>query len=247
MVGFGETSLGPLIAGTAREWPAVLPFPELLIVWLRDHVAVTANAQRLRVPRVVGCAPLEATVAGTHMAAWLSASLESLGVRRAAGTLLAAAGAEPAGVVIHPGSGSARKNWGGWAEVMAVLRPARATVIAGPADEVPVEQLLAAWPAGAARPSVRKELTLEQLGRLLAGAELYLGNDSGVTHLAAAVGAPTVAVFGPTDPAVWAPVGARVMTVGGTAVEQGVFAAAPRWPSVEQVLDAVRSLGGQAA
>ncbi len=37
-----------------------------------------------------------------------------------------------------------------------------------------------------------------------------MGNDSGVTHLAAAAGAPTLALFGPTDPATWAPLGPRV-------------------------------------
>ncbi len=54
----------------------------------------------------------------------------------------------------------------------------------------------------------------EDLGDLadwLAGARLFVGNDSGITHLAAAVGTPTLALFGPTDPAIWAPRGARVL------------------------------------
>jgi ADP-heptose:LPS heptosyltransferase len=42
---------------------------------------------------------------------------------------------------------------------------------------------------------------------------MYVGNDSGITHLAAAVGTPVLALFGPTDPTVWAPRGANV-TVG---------------------------------
>jgi hypothetical protein len=46
---------------------------------------------------------------------------------------------------------------------------------------------------------------LYQLAQWLSAARLYVGNDSGITHLAAAVGAPVVALFGPTDPAVWAP------------------------------------------
>ena len=48
------------------------------------------------------------------------------------------------------------------------------------------------------------------LGAVLARAGLYVGNDSGVSHLAAAWGAPVLALFGPTDPAQWAPVGPRV-------------------------------------
>ncbi len=51
---------------------------------------------------------------------------------------------------------------------------------------------------------------LFELARFLAGARAYIGNDSGITHLAAAVGVPTIALFGPTDPAVWAPRGRNV-------------------------------------
>jgi ADP-heptose:LPS heptosyltransferase len=47
------------------------------------------------------------------------------------------------------------------------------------------------------------------LGALLSRAGAYLGNDSGISHLAAAWGAPTLSLFGPTDPAVWAPLGPR--------------------------------------
>jgi heptosyltransferase-3 len=54
---------------------------------------------------------------------------------------------------------------------------------------------------------------LFELGRFLAGARTYVGNDSGITHLAAAAGAPTVALFGPTDPAVWAPRGEHVRVI----------------------------------
>jgi ADP-heptose:LPS heptosyltransferase len=46
---------------------------------------------------------------------------------------------------------------------------------------------------------------LYELACWLRGAKLYIGNDSGITHLAAAVGAPVVALFGPMDPAIWAP------------------------------------------
>ena len=54
---------------------------------------------------------------------------------------------------------------------------------------------------------------LFELARFLAGARAYIGNDSGITHLAAAVGIPTIALFGPTDPAVWAPRGKKVIVI----------------------------------
>ena len=47
------------------------------------------------------------------------------------------------------------------------------------------------------------------------GARVYIGNDSGIAHLAAAVGTPVVALFGPTDPRVWAPRGRDVRVVQG--------------------------------
>jgi hypothetical protein len=100
--------------------------------------------------------------------------------------------------VMHPSSGSARKRWPlERFQELARRLEARMPVAwcAGPEDEL----------AGAVRFD-----DLYELGCWLAGASLYVGNDSGITHLAAAVGAPVVALFGPTDPAIWAPRGARV-------------------------------------
>ena len=55
---------------------------------------------------------------------------------------------------------------------------------------------------------------LARVARVLSHCRLYIGNDSGLTHLAAAVDGPEVlALFGPTDPRVWAPLGPRVRTL----------------------------------
>jgi ADP-heptose:LPS heptosyltransferase len=56
-------------------------------------------------------------------------------------------------------------------------------------------------------------LSLSQAAALLAASDVYLGNDSGITHLAAALGVPTVALFGPSDPRQWAPRGRQVAIV----------------------------------
>ena len=53
-------------------------------------------------------------------------------------------------------------------------------------------------------------LTAVQLAQALQDSHLFVGNDSGPTHLAAMLGVPTVALFGPTDAGVWAPVGPHV-------------------------------------
>ena len=60
---------------------------------------------------------------------------------------------------------------------------------------------------------VAREWPLRPLGAALSRAGLVLGNDSGVAHLAAASGAPTLTLFGPTDPALWAPLGSSVAAV----------------------------------
>lgn len=60
---------------------------------------------------------------------------------------------------------------------------------------------------------------LYELGCWIASARFYVGNDSGITHLAAAVGTPTVALFGPTDPAVWAPRGPHVEVIAKSNME----------------------------
>jgi ADP-heptose:LPS heptosyltransferase len=73
---------------------------------------------------------------------------------------------------------------------------------------------------------------LYQLALWFARARLYIGNDSGITHLAAAVGTPVVAVFGPTDPGVWSPRGERVRVVS----------CAGGWPGVDEVLAAAVGL-----
>lgn len=101
--------------------------------------------------------------------------------------------------VIHPFSGSPRKNW-----PLEKFRELARQLEA----ETPVY-----WCAGPADPPLEGAVRIDnlyELARWLAGARLYVGNDSGITHLAAAVGTPVLALFGPTDPAVWAPRGPNV-------------------------------------
>lgn len=132
-------------------------------------------------------------------------------------------------VAIHPFSGSGRKNW-------PIERYRRLSEIL--AGRLPVRWILE---PGAARPDgVEMEPPTPDLWELasrLARARLYIGNDSGITHLAAAAGAPVLALFGPTDPALWGPRGARVRVISapspGGAMDsiplEGVLAAARDW------------------
>jgi ADP-heptose:LPS heptosyltransferase len=74
---------------------------------------------------------------------------------------------------------------------------------------------------------------LDKIAGLIAAANLYIGNDSGVSHLAAALGTPTVATFGPTDPSLWCPLGERVAVMS---LPTG------NWPDPAAVLSAAQSI-----
>ena len=87
----------------------------------------------------------------------------------------------------------------------------RLVAVAGEADHEILAGLQAAVPG--LRICAARDLPLPLLGAVLARARRYFGHDTGVSHLAAAVGAPATVIFGPTDPSVWAPKGANARIV----------------------------------
>ena len=112
-------------------------------------------------------------------------------------------------VAIHPGSGSVRKNAPPelWRETLARLSPLPVLVVLGEADSrlTPLFRSLVS-----PRIQLAECWELPVLGAALAQALGYAGHDTGITHLAAAVGTTTHALFGPTDPEVWTPFGRSV-------------------------------------
>ncbi|MEM7808784.1 MAG: glycosyltransferase family 9 protein [Planctomycetota bacterium] len=120
---------------------------------------------------------------------------------------------KPGPVVLHVGSGSPAKNWpiAGWIDLANHLRGAgrRVKVIAGEAER---ERLSADELASLGEVSdVQTPRDLSELLFLLRGAGLFIGHDTGPTHLAAMCGLPTHALFGPkSDPQAFGPVGPRV-------------------------------------
>jgi len=125
--------------------------------------------------------------------------------------------------VLAPGSGGEAKRWPAeqWLALCARLQRAghEVEVVVGPVEQERDDPR--AWPWPGAVGFVVGETPLELARRLEHAGRLY-GNDSGVTHLAAAVGCPTTAVFVATDPDVWAPVGAHVRVVGGAGAQPAV-------------------------
>jgi ADP-heptose:LPS heptosyltransferase len=119
---------------------------------------------------------------------------------------------------IHPGSGSLKKNWPlagflamagevanrEWATPFFILGPVEMERNPDWADQI----------RGRGFPLLT-DITLSILAGVLKQCRYYLGNDSGVSHLAAALGVTTLVLFGPTDPALWAPRGPKMAVISG--------------------------------
>jgi ADP-heptose:LPS heptosyltransferase len=123
-------------------------------------------------------------------------------------------------VAIHPGSGSPAKNWPAERFAMVAQRLVQdrgvdVMLISGPADDDTIRAVVGK--TGDNRTTHLHQPDLGMLAAMLATCAAYLGNDSGVTHLAAAAGTETLALFGPTDPRIWAPRGSHVTVLSGCA------------------------------
>ncbi len=134
-------------------------------------------------------------------------------------------------VAIHPGSGGANKCWPArhfaaiiewlWnltGQIYSVL------LLSGPADQERIGNILS-----------RLTQPLLAVASQLQQCRCYLGNDSGITHLAALLGIPTIALFGPSDPTTWRPVGPEVIVIRETTLEQ---------LNINMVMDALNAVLG---
>ncbi len=109
-------------------------------------------------------------------------------------------------IIMHPGSGSPKKCWPYFNQLGKML--AKPVVLAGPNEgDYKTEH------------PVLRDLSLPEVFNRLRSCRAYIGNDSGLTHLAAYIGCPTVALFGPTDPRVWGPIGRRARIIWKRPIE----------------------------
>lgn len=230
---------GPAEVGTLLAWESAAftplhqdsgPIPDALrrglalfgaaVVFSRDAALVKRLSEII--PTVVRRDPSPPPGSG-HVSEWLAAAVRELGipVRNEEPPPLSTRPGETAELTsrlpdrflaLHPGSGSPRKNWP--VERFAALADALApqepfALIDGPADRAVSARL-----ASIARRAVPvRDRSVSFVAALLRRARLCVGNDSGISHLAAAVGTPTLALFGPTDPVVWGPVGGAARTL----------------------------------
>ena len=118
-----------------------------------------------------------------------------------------------ASLALHPGSGSERKNWPEtkWAELLHQLIGAtalRLLLVGGEAEGERLARLAQGLPRS--RIQVAKSLPLTELARRLSECAAFVGHDSGITHLAAAVGLPALVLWGDSAEAIWRPQGRRL-------------------------------------
>lgn len=231
----GERDLTPLARDTFVG-------ADVSIIWASDQQkSLTRRLAELGVTRRIVAQALQPTGAPrpVHAAVWLAEALQPLGIALPSLDMLTALTAPlrppaeddaqatalwrdlglptSAVVALHPGSGSQTKRWPAdrFAEVARLACDAGYTplLLAGEADMLALAETQAACARLDLIPTVACGLRVGVLVAALARCAGYVGNDSGVSHLAALAGAPTVAVFGPTDPARWAPIGPRATAV----------------------------------
>lgn len=118
-------------------------------------------------------------------------------------------------VALHPGSGSEKKNWQleNWIDLGNYVHENFAgslVIVSGEADQSQTEKLQMIFENSRTR--FANLLPLPHLAAILEKT-IFVGHDSGISHLAAATGAESILVFGPTDPAVWAPLNKNVRVI----------------------------------
>ena len=194
---------------------------DLIVSYLYDPDRIfETNLRRCGVQNLI-CGPGRIVENAGHAARQLARPVEELGInvvdlaericpsmedREFAREFLAPV--RPPIIAIHPGSGSHEKNWPleSWIGVFSPNRRVadleHLLVISGEADKAQTDQLEQEWHNRGVR--FAKNLSLPHLAAVLERS-IFIGHDSGISHLAAAVGANCILLFGVTDPNVWAP------------------------------------------
>jgi ADP-heptose:LPS heptosyltransferase len=119
----------------------------------------------------------------------------------------------------HPGSGGRGKCWPleSFLQLISVLSESychSVCILLGPAEgEEVFRSVVGGMDRRGLTGEIVKERPLSYVASLLKSSALYVGNDSGITHLASALGVPTIALFGPTDHRLWQPTGKETRVV----------------------------------
>ena len=207
----------------SEEQAAHLRSFDLVISYLHDPDGVVkANLKAAGVKQVIYGSPL---VEEGHAIDHLMKPLETLAIycekplprltlqAERGKEWLAAHGLSGNVVAIHPGSGSPKKNWPteNFLKLAEQLRESGQMylIIFGEADAAVADLIRKNMP-GVIELS---GCTLVELATVLSACRAYVGNDSGVTHIAAALGLRTIVMFGPSDSDRWGPRGSHVSVI----------------------------------
>jgi heptosyltransferase-3 len=204
----------------AQPWSRLFyePVPGLKfdssIVWMKDPT-VSANLRMSGIPDVVGADPFPSYGhAADHLLRTLALDRPGLpDVWRR----------QTDEIIIHPTSGSPQKTWPHFESLVNKL--SNPVVLLGPSPSGRGQGDLRPSPALRAASSrgrgilFLENLLLPEVSQHLRRGRAYIGNDSGITHLAAYLGCPAIALFGPTDPRVWGPIGHRARIIWKSRLE----------------------------
>ena len=200
-----------------RQWCDYFSGFDLVVSYLHDpNGYFRGNLERAGVPELLEGIPRVDCSTGQHASCQLARVLEDIALfldDPSPRINLPDRGDNIAenSIAIHPGSGGVAKNWRleDWirlGEAIALDKgEPRILLITGEAEEEKHAELSAAWCDAGVIFQHAHHWQLPRLGSALSKCRLFLGHDSGISHLAAAVGTPCLLLFGPTDPAIWAP------------------------------------------
>jgi ADP-heptose:LPS heptosyltransferase len=208
---------------------------------------LTNNLRKINANQVYRFDPVPPEDANIHVTSYLFHTLQTLGINAES---LVPEIAVPKSetqfshskelrVAIHPGSGNPEKNWEAtnFAEVcvrVVNMYHAKIVLIAGPAEQESIQIITKHFSENSL--ILLHTMPLPVIAGELRRCHVYIGNDSGISHLAAAVGVPTITIFGPSNPHVWKPLGKHVIVLRG---EPYPYCAGV---SVEQVFDEVTQI-----
>jgi heptosyltransferase-2 len=142
-------------------------------------------------------------------------------------------------IALHPGSGSEKKNWpeakwAGLIQQIAATTNWNLLLVGGEAEGERLQRLAGVIPS--ARCSIAQGLPLAKLAQRIKSGAAFVGHDSGITHLAAAVGLPCVVLWAGTLEEVWRPQGERLVVLREITGVRAI--------SVEKVMNELRKLNG---
>ncbi len=190
----GRTRVGTLAADRKSRWKRAL-----LNRWVAfDNLSTHTVAMNLRVVELLGV-----TQATAPLVSWNAQDEQD------ALSAFAPLSSGQAYAILHMSPKYAYKTWSatGWQELAQSLQERGIVVLVaggGSAEELRfIDSLLVGFPDNTV--NLAGQIGLGALGYLLSRAALYIGTDTAVTHMAAALGVPTVALFGPSNPVKWGP------------------------------------------